>query len=137
MAVDDSSPCCDFLPPDSLRTRARVSRLALLVPLVATVLVPPLPHSSQRLDNDPYHGPSFYILYTTLPLGPLARAPFLVLNSTFLNIGFVFPRGFGELLTLDLLFEFHATSSLSPMLQLGLRSFAVTVLSSDAVSTMQ
>lgn len=108
--------------------------LAPLVPLVAMVLVPPLPHSSQRLDSDPYHGPSFYILYTTLPPVLLGGVPFLVLISTFLNIGFVFARGSVELPTPDPVLEFHATSFLSITLQPGLRSFARTVPSSYVVS---
>jgi len=136
LAVDDSCLCCAFLPPYRLRTRERVPHLALPMPLVATALVPPLPHSSQRLDNDPYRDPVFYILYTTLPLEPLAKAPFPILNSASLNIGFVSTHVFVELPTLDHVLEFYATSSLFLMLQLGLRFFTVIVSSLDVVSTM-
>lgn len=51
---------------------------------------------------------------------------FFFFNFAFLSTGFVFARGFAELPAPDPVLEFHATSSLSLMLQLGFRSFVVT-----------
>ena len=87
--------------------------------LVATASVPPLPNSLKIPDNDPYHGPGFYILCTTLLHALLAGAPSPVSNFASPSIGFVVVRGFAELPTQYLVLEFHATSSLSLMLQLG------------------
>lgn len=110
-----------------------VSRLALLVPLVAMVLFPPLSQSSQRPDNDHYRDPRFYTLYTTIPPILLSRVPFLVLNYQFLNTSFVYARGFVELPILDPILEFQETSLLYLILQPGLRYFVVRVSSSDVV----
>lgn len=52
----------------------------------------------------------------------------------FLNASFEVVCGFVELLTLDPIFGFRATSLRSPVPQLGLRSFVVTELSLDVVS---
>lgn len=113
-----------------------MSRLALLVPLFAMVLVPPLFHSLQRPDSDIYHDPGFYTLYTTHLLGILGGVPVVVLTFAFLNTGFVFARGFVELPTPYPILECHATSLLSLILQPGLRSFAVTEPSSDVALMM-
>jgi len=64
-----------------------------------------------------------------LPVG----VPYIVSNFAFPSIGFVVTHGFAELPTPDPVLEFHATSSLSPMLQLGLRSFVVIAPSSNVV----
>jgi len=112
----------------------KVVQSSLPMPLVLTALVPPLPHSSQGLDSDLYYDPSFYTLYTILTLGLLGGVPVLVLTSTFLDTSFIFARVFAEFPTLDHVSVFHATSSLSLMLQPGLRSFAVIEPSSNVAS---
>ena len=136
MAVGDSCLCCAFLPPDRLHTRVRVLRLSSPVPLVATGLVPPLTHSAQRLCSDPYRGPGFYTLFTTLLPMLLAGVPSTVSNSAFLNIGFVFACGSAELPTQDPVLESQATSSLPLMLQPGSLSSAMITPSTNVVSKM-
>jgi len=100
------------------------------------VLVPPLPHNLLRLGSDLYCVPDSYTLYNILPPGLLVAVPLLILTSSFPNTNFGSVLGFSELPTLGLVTEFHATSSLSLMLQPGLRSFVVIKPSSDVVLMM-
>lgn len=95
---------------------------------------PPCQNSSQILDNDPYRGPRFYILSTIPLLALLAGAPYPVSNSASVSIGFVVMCGSVGLPTQNPVSEFHATSSLFPMLLLGLKASSVIALSSDVVS---
>ena len=106
------------------------------MPLVSIVLVPALLHNSLRLSSDIYRAPGSCTLYTILPPRLLVTVRVLVLNSSFPNTTFGSALGFAKLLTLSLVMEFHATSSLSLMLQPGLRSSVVTKPSSDVVLRM-
>lgn len=60
----------------------------------------------------------------------------LVLTSSFPNTNFGYVLGFAEFLTLGLVTECRVTSSLSLMLQSGLRSSIVIEPSSDVVLRM-
>lgn len=136
LAVDDSYLFYVFLPPDRLHTRVVLSFLAITMSPVAMVLVPPLPHNSPRLASDLYLAPSSCTLYTILPPGLLGEVPIPILTSPFPNTSFVSMLGFVELPTPSIVTKFRATSSLSPVLQPGLRSFFVSKPSSDVVLTM-
>lgn len=133
-AISDNCPLCAFLPPNRLGTRAQVSHLAPLVPLVSTALVPLLPDISRILDSDPYRGPGLYILFTTLLHALLIGVPYPTSNSTFPSIGSIAMHGFVWLPTSDLVSVSHATSSPFPMFLPGLRASTVTAPSSGVVS---
>ena len=123
-------------PPNKSRTRVQVSHLALPLPPALMALAPLPPNSLQIQDSDPYRGPGSYILYTTLLLTPLTGVPYPSSNSASIGIVFVVAHGFVGLPTQDIVLAFHATSSLSLMLQPGSRYFVVTTLSLGAVSGM-
>lgn len=64
---------------------------------------------------------------------PLAVAPYATSNSTSPNIGFAVSHESVELLALDPISMFHATSSPSPILQPRLKASVVTVPSFGGV----
>lgn len=131
MVADDSYLCCAFLPSDRLCTKAGL--LCSALPLVAMVLVPPLPHNSLRLGINIYHAIGSY---TILPPVLMVAVPVLVLTSSFPNTNFGYVLGFYELPTPGLVTECRATSSLSLMLQPRLRYSVLTNPSLDVVLMM-
>lgn len=60
---------------------------------------PPLPTSLRVEDNDSYHDPSPYILYTTHLHAPPIPVPYLALDFASLGIGSIIAGGFVALPT--------------------------------------